>query len=107
MGLLPDQFYDMEIEDFSLKVEGFLDARIWLERSLRRLGQVLQAPHVDQKAPSMLRQWPISKDDEIEKARKEMLEEQAIKTQAELGVSSAKILKMFIDNAQKNIVKSE
>ena len=107
MGLSPNEFYEMEIEDFSLKVEGFLDARIWLERSLRRLGQVLQAPHVKDSAPSMLKQWPISKDNEIEAARKEMLEEQALQTQKELGVSSAKILKMFIDNAQKNIVKSE
>lgn len=54
----------MSIEDFSLKVEGFYDARIWEERCLRRLGQVLQAPHVTKEAPSMLRQWPIAKDEE-------------------------------------------
>lgn len=89
MGLLPNEFYEMDIEDFSLKSEGFIDGRIWLERSLRRLGQIIQAPLVDSKAPSMLKQWPIMKDAETIEQVKVNREQNAVTT-----------LASFIKNAQ-------
>lgn len=70
----------MDIEDFILKANGFLDARIWQERNYRRLAQVLQAPHVDKRAPSMLNQWPIAKDAELKKQINQFIEKSTLDT---------------------------
>ena len=80
--------HDLAALTFALKKEGFKNYRIWLERSLRRLGQIVQAPHVKD-APSILKQWPIEKDDEIAEQVKANRERNAVNTLAQ-----------FIRNAQ-------
>src|SRR6185369_3202378 len=82
MGISPNEFYQMDLEDYYLKVEGFTDARIWFERSLRRLAQIVQAPHVDSRAPSMLKQWPIMKDEQTVEQIKVNQKNNSVKTLA-------------------------
>lgn len=73
MGLSPHEFFSMDIEDFILKSNGFFDARLWQERNYRRLAEVLQRPHVTSKAPSMMDQWPLAKDNELKKQVREYI----------------------------------
>lgn len=83
MGLLPNEFYEMDIEDFSLKSEGFLDARIWLERSLRRAVSIIYYSQPFNKTPpSVERLWPILKDAEVTEQVKVNREQNAVNTLA-------------------------
>lgn len=77
MGMSPHDFYSIAIEDFMLKGKGFIDARIDGKRDLRRLAAIIQSPHVDKKAPSMMSQWPIAKDEEIKQQISDYVSEQA------------------------------
>jgi hypothetical protein len=94
MNMSPQDFYSMSLDDFNLKVEGFFDARIWEERTFRRLAQVLQAPHVTERAPSMLKQWPIAKDEETKVKARERTE----------GISRETV-KRFVKNYNEIIKK--
>lgn len=80
MGMSPNDFYEMDIEDFILKSRGFIDKRIDKKRDLRRLGAVLQAPLVSKQAPPMMSQWPIYGDDKLKKEIKRDVEEETKKT---------------------------
>lgn len=73
MELSPREFYEMTIEDFILKAEGFRNARVREERIYRRLAEFTIAPHLEKGSPSIMSMWPITDDEklkELQAARK-------------------------------------
>jgi hypothetical protein len=94
MGLLPKEFYEMEIEDFALKAEGFLDHKDWLEASLRRIAAIIQSgiPY-EKKPPPMEDQWPMRKDKENKVRAKKRTQANAFETLKKLAKNYNNIIK--------------
>lgn len=79
----PFDFYEMETEDFVLKVEGFLNKKDWLEGCFRRLATIIMTgiPYKNQ-PPSIEKLWPMRKDRQNKKRAKERTDKTNANTKA-------------------------
>ena len=76
MGLLPKDFYDMELEDFLLAMQGFHDHQVFSLQMIRRQTWLMIAPHV-KKPPKETDLWPLPGDKELKQQANEAISERA------------------------------
>lgn len=87
IGLLPDDFYLMEKEDYWLLHRGFLNKRVYEERLVRHSVFTLITPHI-KNPPNYTRDWPILFDDEFREQSAEYNKDRKIR------VSNASLLRL-------------
>jgi hypothetical protein len=76
MGISPQEFYTMDIEDFILKGNGFLEGRLWLEEKIRRASEIIHRPHVAKTSPSIMALWPMPWDKRNQQKAREHVDQQ-------------------------------
>lgn len=90
IGLLPDNFYDLEHEDYFLLKKGFFNKRIYEQRVFRRMVMTIIAPWV-KKLPSPYSILPLPMDDELREEIKDYNTNRGIN----VSEASMKILAAF------------
>jgi hypothetical protein len=92
IGLLPENFYNLEHEEYFLLKKGFFQKRVYDQRVLRRVVMTIIAPWV-KNTPSPYMVFPLPLDDEL---RKEIKEYNANKV-INISEESLRVLKAFKD----------
>jgi len=70
IGMQPDEFYNLDHEDYFLIKKGFFNRRIYDQRVMRRMVMTIIAPWVS-KLPSPYAVLPLPLDDELRKEIKD------------------------------------
>lgn len=61
MGVPPDVFYNMLTDDYLLMHKGFINKRIYEQKVMRKMAEIIIAPWV--KNINILKIWPLPNDE--------------------------------------------
>jgi hypothetical protein len=90
IGLLPDNFYELDHEDYFLLKKGYFNKRVYEQRVFRRMVMTIIAPWV-KNMPSPYSILPLPMDDELMKEIKEYNNTEG----ARISEESMKVLRAF------------